>query len=517
MDSQNDITMYIEGYPYINWIGEIGMVSLIFFIGDASANTFKDCINTAKLKKTHILKDVTIENNNQTVTFDTDNEKFLYEPKISNKPIINCVIQHNYELTGNELLAFCENGNLIQEPLPISALTQMAPNLITNNNTITIPSTIFSFLGDYYCDNVLLINITNGEVILIQSTNNITYDDSQLDLKAPYYFKDNGTHTVDFDFIGFVPEFYSFSDEGGFYGSCATYFSEDAFDGVYGTLRLGNCDYLKELTIPKELTSIVFSKKSIEKINVKHGSTLKIINDSFLFNSETKECECYFGKQSVVKIPDIIKRFLKDALTDFARNNITELILPNSVDYLEINIPNLKKLTIFNVERELREINAPILELCTINGQIGQIYRSFKNIFNCGTDLIFSGNSISDDGKCLINGDELLMFLDNVSTSYEVPKSITKINAHSFSDFDNLATIILGEQINTIYGDAFFSCDNLSTIYCKNVTAPYIYSNTFQGVKRLGKLYVPKDSDYSSWLKSNSYYLGYYNWTIEYI
>jgi hypothetical protein len=39
----------------------------------------------------------------------------------------------------------------------------------------------------------------------------------------------------------------------------------------------------------------------------------------------------------------------------------------------------------------------------------------------------------------------------------------------------------------------------------------------FQHINTVGTLYVPSGSDYSSWLRTDEYYLGYYNWTVQYI
>lgn len=44
-----------------------------------------------------------------------------------------------------------------------------------------------------------------------------------------------------------------------------------------------------------------------------------------------------------------------------------------------------------------------------------------------------------------------------------------------------------------------------------------IGSNTFQYVSSNGTLTVPVGATgYDSWMKSDNYYLGKYNWTIEY-
>ena len=70
----------------------------------------------------------------------------------------------------------------------------------------------------------------------------------------------------------------------------------------------------------------------------------------------------------------------------------------------------------------------------------------------------------------------------------------------------------LGPNITTI-GEKNFS--RATEIKIKALTPPTIDSFTFYGVGYLGKLYVPQGSDYSSWLSTDNYYLGVYDWTSE--
>jgi hypothetical protein len=64
---------------------------------------------------------------------------------------------------------------------------------------------------------------------------------------------------------------------------------------------------------------------------------------------------------------------------------------------------------------------------------------------------------------------------------------------------------------------AFNECSNLNEITCLATTAPKIQNSTFSDIKTNGILKVPTGSNYSSWMSTNKTYLGYYNWTIEYI
>lgn len=70
----------------------------------------------------------------------------------------------------------------------------------------------------------------------------------------------------------------------------------------------------------------------------------------------------------------------------------------------------------------------------------------------------------------------------------------------------------LGPNITTIGGQTF---SRATEIKITALTPPTINRFTFYGVGYLGKLYVPQGSDYSSWLSTDNYYLGVYDWTSE--
>lgn len=94
----------------------------------------------------------------------------------------------------------------------------------------------------------------------------------------------------------------------------------------------------------------------------------------------------------------------------------------------------------------------------------------------------------------------------------------TTIGHDAFSNCSSLTTITIPDSVTTIGGSVFNGCRELSEITCNAITAPTIGSrNTFKYVKEGGVLKVPTGSDYSSWMSTSNYYLGNYNWTIEYI
>lgn len=82
----------------------------------------------------------------------------------------------------------------------------------------------------------------------------------------------------------------------------------------------------------------------------------------------------------------------------------------------------------------------------------------------------------------------------------------------AFSGCNNITDLIIRGDTALNYR-AFANCTSLQKITALSTTVPNIVSTAFQGVASNGTLYYPAGSDYSSWLSTSSYYLGYYGWT----
>lgn len=92
-----------------------------------------------------------------------------------------------------------------------------------------------------------------------------------------------------------------------------------------------------------------------------------------------------------------------------------------------------------------------------------------------------------------------------------IGKNTTSVNS-AFSNCPNIINVAITGQSKLAY-QAFANCTSLQTITSLSTTVPTIVSSTFKGVASNGILYYPAGSDYSSWLSTSSYYLGYYGWT----
>ena len=100
-------------------------------------------------------------------------------------------------------------------------------------------------------------------------------------------------------------------------------------------------------------------------------------------------------------------------------------------------------------------------------------------------------------------------------TSITIPNSVSSIGDTAFYGCKGLTSITIPDSVSSIGDTAFYDCSSLNNITCLATTAPSISSNTFRGIKYFGKLQYPAGSNYSSWMSTSSYYLGYYKWTTE--
>ena len=84
-----------------------------------------------------------------------------------------------------------------------------------------------------------------------------------------------------------------------------------------------------------------------------------------------------------------------------------------------------------------------------------------------------------------------------------------------FSGCTNLSSVTIGANITSVESNVFYNNTSLNTINSYAQVAPNLNSSAFTNVKTNGTLYYPQGSDYSSWMKTESNYLGYYNWTSQ--
>lgn len=93
-----------------------------------------------------------------------------------------------------------------------------------------------------------------------------------------------------------------------------------------------------------------------------------------------------------------------------------------------------------------------------------------------------------------------------------IPDSVTYINLGAFNGCTSLEKVYFGNGIEKIDYDVFSQCSSLNKIYVTKSELPETSEYTFRNIARGGTLYYPTGSDYSQWLSTDPYYLGYYGW-----
>lgn len=134
------------------------------------------------------------------------------------------------------------------------------------------------------------------------------------------------------------------------------------------------------------------------------------------------------------------------------------------------------------------------------------------NLFGNGNITTFEfGNNVTSLGEnalCALDS-----YMANSSlTSVVLSSGITTIGNSALRNLDGLTEITLPSGVTRLGNNVFYGCNNLTSITCLAATAPALGSSVFSYMPENGTLYVPNNSDYSTWL--NNLPSG---WTITYI
>ena len=210
-----------------------------------------------------------------------------------------------------------------------------------------------------------------------------------------------------------------------------------------------------------------------------------------------------------INIPDGVENIPNYAFNGCS--SLTSITIPDSVIAIGNNaFYGCSSLTSINIPDSVMMIGAYTFRGCSsltsINIPDSVTFIGIYAFYGC-TSLVslYIPNKVTSIGNYTFYGCSKL-------TSITIPDSVTSIEAYAFRGCSSLTSITIPNSVTTIGNYAFYGCTSLSSITCNATVAPTISNTVFHSIKKYGSLYYPKGSDYSSWLSTNSYFLGYYGW-----
>lgn len=335
--------------------------------------------------------------------------------------------------------------------------------------TVTLPDSVttlggYSFSG---CPNLTTINFGNG-ITTVES--NAIYDCPSLSEFSGSIVSDDGyclvVEGVLFYMLPIDESVTSYSIPNGV----------QSFNFCY----VGSSPNITEVSLPDSLTtlngfgSFYNSFSNVKQYTGKFASA----DGSCLIESGDL---CYFAPQ---------------ALT-----GLTSYSVPNGVTKISTKFPSSSTLT-------------------TVTFPDGITAVVYGLLNNCPNMQSVVGDIATEDGKCIVIGNNIFDFVDTKLTSYTIPEGVTAIGYDIFAQFSiSLTTITVAESVNTI-GDNAFGNANIKEIYFKSTTPATIQGNAlfnFFVVDENLKLYVPTeavDAYKSAWSDYASFIEGYEETTL---
>ncbi len=132
----------------------------------------------------------------------------------------------------------------------------------------------------------------------------------------------------------------------------------------------------------------------------------------------------------------------------FSGDGLSELYLPDCVEYIAYNAIHETYLTTLRIPKNLKECGG------------------ISGAWNTKLSLL-TGHHVTEDGKCLVLGDKLVSFVGNVE-EYTLPSGIKTIQEHAIDLDPMLRTLVIPEGVETIEDGGIWCCLQNSPIYDEN-------------------------------------------------
>ena len=263
------------------------------------------------------------------------------------------------------------------------------------------------------------------------------------------------------------------------------------------------CSSLTSIVIPDSVTSIGSSAfqgcTSLPVIDdIRYADTYLVeVTNKVLTAYNIKEDTKFIGDYAFSNCSGLTSIVIPDSVTNISNyafsncSGLTSITIPNSVTTIGNSaFSGCSGLTSINIPNSVTTIGDSAFSNCS------------------GLTSITIPNSVTLIGNSAFSGCSGL-------TSITIPDSVTTISNSAFSNCSGLTSITIPNSVTFIGNYAFINCSSLTSIKCLAPTAPMILYDAFMEVKSNGVLYYPSGSDYSSWMITDRYYLGYYNWTSQ--